>query len=741
MPAPRGRMPISTGLRGLAVALFIGIVGLSVQQLADVRRLALDDSTKQMADLDMVLAEQTGRAVETIDVALRALITQSGPDLAHSVLSAEAARQQIAGIRALQAVDLVDPAGHVVLTTRSEFRDRLPQTALAQLARHAATEQTDPLISEPFREADGRWTALLTRRIDRADKPDHTQRFAGMAVAWIDLGYFEDFYKAVELRDNAAVLLHRRDGTVLARYPHSETIIGVSYANLPPFRDVLSKQIAGTLEMDSPLDDSRRIVAIRALKAFPLAVNISVDEGLVLAGWRRQAWMFAIAAVCVGSLIMALVLELARRSREVEMLLADSMVSQTRAEAANRDIRVQMDERQRAETALRNAQRLEAVGQLTGGVAHDFNNLLTVLLGNIDLMQSHPAAAVFTGRLTTMRSAAERGARLISHLLAFARRQPLLSRAVDLCQLIRGMQPLLESAIGTQVEIEMDLPADVPPALVDPTQIELVILNLAINARDSMPLGGRLTISVACTSVERSTTPDAPQPGNYVALRVADTGTGMSPEVLARAFEPYFTTKAQGAGSGLGLSQVYGMARQSGGSVRLESALGQGTMVEVLLPEAAQSDLAAEPPSELSPGSMAGAGVASLLVVDDDTDVRSTTALLLRRMGYRVAEASNAEEALMALELDPGIELLLTDVVMPQVSGPELAAKALLLRPDLPIVYFSGYADPEAIVGAIPLTRLLRKPFRPLELVTMIETALAEQKVSAASHAETESAA
>jgi CheY-like chemotaxis protein len=200
----------------------------------------------------------------------------------------------------------------------------------------------------------------------------------------------------------------------------------------------------------------------------------------------------------------------------------------------------------------------------------------------------------------------------------------------------------------------------------------------------------------------------------------------MTPEVVSRAFEPYFTTKAPGVGSGLGLSQVYGVAHQSGGTARIESIIGQGTTIEVLLPKADVEEVVPDLPTDSYPGSMEGAGEASILVVDDDTDVRVTTALLLRRMGYRVTEAAGAGEALIALELDDTIQLLLTDVVMPEVSGVELARKAMILRPDLPIVYFSGYADPEAIVGAIPLARMLRKPFRPAELVALIETALAE---------------
>ncbi len=729
---------ISRSLQILAALSACAMLFVTYQQLAELRRTMLTETHHQMARLDMVLAEQTGRAIDTADLVLRNIIehSQLHPDLKADTRNM--ANRRIFGLRQVMAVDVVEANGTMRTTTRPDSEARVPAAALSLLARHAADPNVGLLLSEPIRAADGRWAVLLTRRM-----VDPQGNFAGIGVVWLSMSYFEDFYSSVQLGDDGAIMLHRRDGTVLARFPHNDAVLGVSYADLAPFRDVLSHAQAGTLEMESPMDDSKRIVAIRALRSFPLAVNVSVNEQPVLASWRRQAWTFSVAMISGVVLAVVLMLKLAQRTQEVERLLANTTVARGAAEAANRDLTVQMEERQRAETALRNAQRLEAVGQLTGGVAHDFNNLLTVILGNIDLMQTHPAAAVFTGRLTTMRSAAERGARLVSQLLAFARRQPLMARAVDLCGLINGMRPLLESAVGSQITITIDLANDVPTAMVDQTQIELVILNLAINARDAMPLGGSLRLDVRRVEVaaggrgyvRRSGGTEigreaALSAGVYIRLRVSDTGTGMPAEVASRAFEPYFTTKAAGAGSGLGLSQVYGVAHQSGGSARIESVLGQGTTIEVMLPQAGANDLAPEVQPDLNPATIAGAGEANLLVVDDDADVRVTTALLLRRMGYRVTEAPTAGEALIALELDGSIELLLTDVVMPEVSGPELARKASMLRPELPIVYFSGYADPEAIVGAIPLTRLLRKPFRPAELVSLIETALAEARMA-----------
>jgi signal transduction histidine kinase/CheY-like chemotaxis protein len=629
-------------------------------------------------------------------------------------------RRRISGVRQLLAVEIADPTGHVQLGTRTEAGTMLPPAGLVLLAQHQADPKLGMLFSEPVHQDDGSWTALVTRRIDGAD-----QHFEGLAVGWLNLGYFEDFYRSVELTENGAISLHRRDGMVLARYPHDEQAYGTSYGDLPPFRDVLAHAKAGTVAMETPPDQSRRILAIRALGSVPLAVNVSVDEASVLAGWRRQTWIFAFAALGSGLVMAGLMFQLARRSREMQAVLDVSVEAHANAEAANARLIVQMDERERAEAALRQSQRAEALGQLTGGVAHDFNNLLTVLLGNIELMQSNPLASPFLTRLASMRSAAERGAKLTTHLLAFARRQQMVPRPVNLACLVRGMEPLLASALGMRITIVLDLDETAPLTQVDGTQIELMILNIAMNARDAMPGGGTMHIETRVETIGQAAPHDAPAPGSYLRLRIRDTGTGMPPNVLHRAFEPYFTTKLQNTGSGLGLSQVYGTAQQSGGMAKIESSLGVGTTVTVLLPCGSRS-ADQEPPHVASPFVQRGRG--TILIVDDDKPVRTTTAMLLRRANFTVVEASDADEALAALAHDATIELLISDVVMPKTNGTELARLAAGIRPELPVLFVSGYADPQAIASAIPASNLLRKPFRPVELITLIERTLAESR-------------
>jgi signal transduction histidine kinase len=726
----RSRLPsVSRSLQALAVVVLVLIVGATAQQLVVVRSAIISDTKSQMSRLDMVFAEQTGRAVETVDSILRNAIEtlqtlRTAPPVDAAAFD-ELLRRGIEGVRQVTEVSIADRAGHILYSSRRGASGELPAVARALVEAQAAHPEAGLQISEPLHGPDGQWTALLIRRIS-----GRNGSFDGVAVGCLNLRYFEDFYRAVELTENGAILLHLRDGTVLARYPHNDAAVGQSYAELPPFKDILARDMAGTVVMDSPIDGTRRVLAIRALKAFPLAVNVSVAERQVLSSWRRQTWIFSLVAVGACGAIVGLLLLLAQRSRLVESLLRESQAAKEAAEQAHERLIEQMGERERAETALRQAQRVEAVGQLTGGVAHDFNNLLTVLIGNIELIQ---AAATLdpslTERLRAMRAAAERGAVLTGHLLAFARRQPLLPRAVDLNAVVTGMQDLLQSALGYRVQMETRLAPDLWPAMVDPTQIELVILNLVINARDAMPNGGVVMIETGNCHRGMPAEAEEPAGGDYVLVKVIDDGTGMTPDVQANAFEPFFTTKPPGAGSGLGLSQVFGTARQSGGDVQIDSAPGKGTSVSVFLPRAAaRVERPATRPAEEAELRTSHAVV---LAVDDDDAVRSTTTDILRGFGYGVLQAASGETALELLDQDGMIDVLLTDVVMPGMSGPELARRVRVSQPRLPIVFISGYADPAGITGDTLLHPLVRKPFRPSDLRRQIEAALGELRAPA----------
>ena len=412
--------------------------------------------------------------------------------------------------------------------------------------------------------------------------------------------------------------------------------------------------------------------------------------------------------------------ELALRDSEERQLRLNEALEQRVTDrtaelaAANRQLLRQIEERERVEATLRQMQRLEAVGQLTSGVAHDFNNLLTVILGGLDFVERGVSDPKQRRPLGLVREAAERGAKLTAQLLAFSRKQRLDPKPLNLNETIGGMRDLLESTLGGAMRLEVSLQPDLWPALVDPTQIELVILNLAINARDAMEVGGELSLETRNqTLTEPSTRPEEPEPGDYVVISVADTGSGMTPEVLAKAFEPFFTTKPIGKGSGLGLAQVFGFAKQSGGGVAIQTRPGEGTRVSVYVPRAATPAVADRP--RAAPAASMVRNGRTILLVDDDEAVREIEAAALDHMGYEVIQAGSGGAALELLEARPEIDVLVADFAMPGMNGAELARRAAEVRPELPVLFVTGYGDLESLAEAGE-QRVVQKPFKPEEL-------------------------
>lgn len=379
---------------------------------------------------------------------------------------------------------------------------------------------------------------------------------------------------------------------------------------------------------------------------------------------------------------------------------------------------------------LRQSQKMEAVGQLTGGVAHDFNNLLTVILGNAELLSEQLTDQQQLRMLAEMTAtAAERGAELTNRLLAFARRQPLEPQQVNLNKLIQGMDNLLRRTLPEHIDIETVYAGGLWLSEVDPGQLEGALLNLAINARDAMPDGGKLTIETANTQLDDTyaSQHEEVSAGQYVLISVSDTGTGMPQHVVSRAFEPFFTTKQMGKGSGLGLSMVYGFAKQSGGHIKIYSEVNEGTTVKLYLPRALNSDDAIYE-GHAAPGTETG--TEKILVVEDDPLVRQHVTGQLKTLGYQVHACSNAEDAIDVIMQLPDIDLLFTDVVMPgSMNGRQLADATRNLRPDIKVLFTSGYTE-NAIVHHGRLDRgvhLLNKPYRRQELAAKVRKVLDEK--------------
>jgi signal transduction histidine kinase/ActR/RegA family two-component response regulator len=466
-------------------------------------------------------------------------------------------------------------------------------------------------------------------------------------------------------------------------------------------------------------------------------VTVGAPRATLLAGIDRQLRLelLAFAALALGILgSAAIVVEWVVRRPVARLIDATAKLAaghlETRIDrvagmpelavlgVAFNDMAGKLEERERQ---LRQGQRLEAIGQLAGGVAHDFNNLLQVIIGYCEMLQAQvPPGSRSAADVAQVRAAADTAAGLTRQLLAFGRRQLLQPQPVTLNEVVSGMTSLIEHTMGSNIRIVTVFEPTPCVVLADPAQMEQVILNLALNARDAMPEGGEMRLETIATDVPdgyRRSGALVPR-GEYVVLRISDTGMGMSDAVRERIFEPFFTTKGA-AGNGLGLATVYGIVKQSGGFIFCESALGRGTRFEVFLPRTSEVVPTAAKPVVAGPER----GAERILVVDDQDNVRQLLAQLLRQRGYRVLETGRPEEALDWIRAGTALDLLITDVRMPDMSGPQLAEHVLRLRPGVPVMFISGYASDHGDAASAG-SRFLQKPFSPDDLLRKVREML-----------------
>lgn len=451
--------------------------------------------------------------------------------------------------------------------------------------------------------------------------------------------------------------------------------------------------------------------------------RLLTERSEALAGWSAWLTLWLIgSAFAVFALAVYAARDARRRARSaIEM--GDALL------AANRQITEEAESRAAAEAQLRQMQKMESIGQLTGGVAHDFNNMLAIVIGSLDMakrrFKSDPAKA--REGIDNAMEGAERAAQLTARLLAFSRQQPLAPKALDANKLVGGMSELLRRTISENIRIETVLAGGLWPAFIDGAQLENAVLNLCVNARDAMPGGGRLTIETANTHLDDAyaATHAEVAPGQYVMVSVTDTGTGMPPEVIERAFDPFYTTKGVGKGTGLGLSQVFGFVKQSGGHVKIYSEPGVGTTVKLYLPR--HFGEAEAPGVPLSADDLPRSKADEIiLVVEDEDGVRHMSVDALRELGYVVVQASDANQALTVLEIQPRVDLLFTDIVMPDMNGRILSDRAREMRPGLKILYTTGYTR-NAIVHNGVLDHdvaFLAKPFTVQQLAIKVREVL-----------------
>jgi two-component system NtrC family sensor kinase len=536
---------------------------------------------------------------------------------------------------------------------------------------------------------------------------DSSGTFAGMTEISVSPQAFERFYGRLAARTSASFTLVREGGAVLARYP-APAVMGMRLDASSGFGQMIAQNPdGGRYTAVSSIDNLERRISARKLAGFPLYITSSLETRDILGGWLSYMAGHLVFGVPATLFLVVLILLAMRRT---SALYAES------------------ERRETLEASLRQSQKMEAVGQLTGGVAHDFNNLLTIILGNLQMALRQSPEGKTKTVMSNAYQAAGRAAELTKRLLAFSRSQPLDPRPIDANRLVAGMSNLLDRTLGETIAVETVRSAGLWLTEADTPQLEAAILNLAINARDAMAEGGKLTIETGnafldefyCQSV------DGVKPGQYVMISVTDTGSGMPQDVIDKAFDPFFTTKAAGAGTGLGLSQVYGFIRQSGGHVRIYSEIGEGTTVKIYLPRSFARD---KPLPAGKAADDAPAGKQEIvLVVEDDADVRAYVVETLSALNYSVREAANAAAALSILDDSGPVDLLLTDVVMPGMNGRNLAEAAKLRRPGLKVLYMTGYSR-NAIVHQGRLdagVSLMQKPFSQNVLAMRVRTMLEE---------------
>jgi two-component system NtrC family sensor kinase len=529
--------------------------------------------------------------------------------------------------------------------------------------------------------------------------------FSGVTIISVKPEYFTNYYSALPKPAIASLL--RDDGEIFARFPERPGTQKLP-ADSPILKAIAESPNSGFVQGVSAIDGTARSFSYRKLPNTNVYVTMGLDNSFIVETWLRDMASHLIFGIPATIALFSVSLIALRRTE--------------RAELAHTQLRQEVARRELTERALRQSQKMEAVGRLTGGIAHDFNNLLTAILGNVDLaLRRIPDSDERVRRLlNSARQASERAATLVQRLLAYSRQHPLEVKSVEINKLVQGMSELLRRTIGEAITVETVLAGGLWKTAIDPNQLENALLNLAINARDAMPTGGRLTIETANNYLDEDYVIEHAGDvahGQYVLVAISDSGSGMSREVLDRAFEPFFTTKPTGVGTGLGLSMVYGFVKQSGGHIKIYSEENEGTAIKLYFPRLADNnDLPAWQPVEIEDKIAADTDdlADTILLVEDDEEVNRFATEVLREDGYSVIATYEAQSALRLLDANPSIKLLFTDVILPGgMNGRQLADEALRRRPDLKVLYATGYTR-NAIIHQGRLdadVELLNKPF------------------------------
>jgi signal transduction histidine kinase len=555
-------------------SVVIGLIIAGALLIAmELRAREVRSSRRELQALNTVLAEEASRALQSVDLVLVSLVDRfrtepaATPETFRDRNSGQAThdlfKSKLGSLPQLDAVTLIGTDGQLINFSRYF---PIPPVDLSDRDYYAALSKAD--VTEPFLSApvenrgNGSWTIYLVRRVTASNGT-----LLGFVLGAIDLRYFSDFFRSLDLARGSAISLWRRDGSILlARYPAGPAI-GVPYAT-PAVKNITEQNGVMVYENPAALDGESRLVSRRLVPNYPLVMVVSYTLRNVLADWRNQVALTGITSGLAVLAVLVLMVALTRQFATYEALAR-----------AVREREAAIMAREQAEGRLRQSQKLEAMGQLTSGIAHDFNNFLTVVIGNLEMIvrrlpnADDPVRRLAEGAL----AGAARAAGLTQRLLAFSRRQDIDPARVDVGELVTGMSDILRQTLGTSVTLHFELAASLWPIFIDGNQLESALLNLVVNARDACPHGGAVTIR-ARNHPATGGLPDC------VELAVADTGTGMEPDIMHKVFEPFFTTKEPGRGTGLGLAQVHDLVLKAGGDVTVDSVVGRGTSIRLVLP-------------------------------------------------------------------------------------------------------------------------------------------------------------
>jgi signal transduction histidine kinase/CheY-like chemotaxis protein len=665
---------------------------------------AVARADEQLATSLNILSQQASGIFQSVDLTFTAVDAILG-DLTDEQIKAsdQTLHQQLGklekSVKAIDTILVADRNGHTIVSSALfpvpaglDIADRA--YFLAQVERDAGTYVGAASRSRVRQEA---FFGISRRR------PLRDGQFNGIIMISVTPKVFSEFYRQLGSDTTASFTLSKSDGAIIARFPMPAGDVTNFRSDSGFMLSVVDHPEGGFVTTSNSEDDVQRRFAYLKLGYADLYVSDGIQTDTITLGWMRAMASHLIFGIPATLVLFTLVLLAMRRTRALY------------AEAERRDL---------AEQALRQSQKMEAVGQLTGGVAHDFNNLLTIIIGNLGIAKRGVVEARAERALNNALIGAERAAQLTQRLLAFSRRQPLNPRFLDINKLIVAISDLLTRTLGENIQLETISGAGLWKVEADASEMESTLLNLALNARDAMPEGGKLTIETSNAYLDEAycREHEGIVPGQYVLVAVSDSGAGMSAETIDRAFEPFFTTKEAGKGTGLGLSQVYGFMKQSGGHVKIYSESGEGTTIKLYLPRREGDEVVVSGADSLN--AERGEGE-TILIVEDDDGVRQYASEILRDLNYQVIEAKDSATALRLLDADKKFDLLLTDVVLPGKNGRELADEVDRRRPGTKIIFMTGYSrnaivhqgrlDPGIELIPKPLTeRVLARKIRQL---------------------------